>query len=144
MTAEMKNGILRQVLFMTMIEGLRNYEKLGVLDQIEKEKGERTIAEGPDKVKMYGISSAEEFLQFSADTFACADWSFEFDSEGFTAVTPSCVMCGMAKQAGAPSPCEMTCIAPVRGIVKGIDPDHELVVRETLWEGNCCEFRVNR
>lgn len=144
MTVEMKNEVLRQVLFTTMIESLINYEKHGILEAVEQEKCERDLAEGEAKVNQYGIESAEQFLQFSCDTFKCADWEFEYDENGFNAVSKSCVVCGMAKQAGAPSPCELTCISPNRGVVKGIDRNSELIVKETLWDGKKCLFRVNR
>lgn len=144
MTAEMKNEILRQVLFTTMIDSLKNYEKYGILKEVEEEKKKCDIENGPAKVTHYGITSAEQFLKFSSDTFNCAQWEFENDDKGFTATTRGCVVCGMAKQAGAPSPCELTCISPVRGIIKGINENHEFDVRETLWEGEKCVFRINQ
>lgn len=144
MTAEMKNDILRQVLFMNMIDSHKNYERHGILDEVEKEKRESDLAEGPEKVKKYGITSAEQFLQFSSDTFNCAHWEILPEDESFTAITKGCVACGMAKQMNAPSPCEITCISPVRGIIKGLNSSHELDVQETLWEGEKCVFRVNR
>lgn len=144
MTADMQNGILRQVLFMNMLESLKNYKNNGILKKVEKEKADRDILEGPAKVKHYNINSAEQFLKFSSDTFNCAHWSLEHDEEGFTATTDGCVICSLAKKLGAPSPCKMTCISPVRGVIKGIDSNHDLKVLETLWEGNKCIFRVNR
>lgn len=144
MTTETKNEILRQVLFMNMIDSLKNYEKNGILEKVEEEKKKRDIAEGPAKVQNYGIKSAEQFLQFSTDTFNCAHWDIQSEENGFTAITKGCVVCGMAKQAQAPSPCEMTCISPVRGIIKGINPNHDLEVKETLWDGEKCVFNVKR
>ncbi len=143
MTAEMKNDILRQVLFMNMIESLKNYEKYGILNEVEEEKRAKDLAEGPAKVKHYGITDAEQFLKFSSDTFNCAHWTIGKNNTGFKAVTKSCYVCGMAKQQNAPSPCEMTCISPVRGVIKGINKDHQLDVEETLWEGNKCVFNIN-
>lgn len=144
MNAEMKNDILRQVLFMTMIDSLKNYEKHGILEQVEKSKIERDLAEGPAKVKKYGLTSAEQFLQFSTDTFNCTKWDIQTDEDGFTATTKGCVVCGMAKQMNAPNPCEMTCISPSRGVVKGINKDHNFEVQETLWESDKCIFKVTR
>lgn len=143
MNAEMKNDILRQVLFMTMIESLKNYEKHGILDEVEQAKKEKDIVEGPAKVKTYGITDTEQFLKFSSDTFNCAHWSIEKDESGFTAITKSCVACGMAKQQNAPSPCNMTCISPVRGVIKGLNENNKLDVQETLWDGKRCVFKVS-
>lgn len=143
MTAEMKNDVLRQVLFMTMVNSLKNYEQNGILEKVVQEKIEQDLREGPAKVQHYGLTSAEQFLQFSTDTFACAHWAFERDAQGVTATTKGCVVCGMAKQAGAPSPCELTCISPVRGVIKGLNPNNQFEVKETLWESDRCVFRID-
>ncbi len=144
MTAEMKNGVLQQVLFTTIIDSLINYEKHGILADVERERRERDIAEGEAKVQQYGISSAEQFLQFSTETFNCVNWEIEQNEDGFTAVTKKCIVCAMAKQAGAPSPCELTCISPNLGVIKGVDKNSELIVEETLWTGERCLFKVKR
>lgn len=144
MTAEIKNDILRQVLFMTMIDSLKNYDKHGILEEVEKSKIEKDLAEGPDKVEKYGLKSVEQFLQFSSDTFNCVKWDIQPNEDGFTAITKGCVVCGMAKQMNAPNPCEMTCISPSRGVVKGINKNHKFEVLETLWDGDKCLFKISR
>lgn len=144
MDAEMINTTLRQILFMTFIEYLDICRRHGILETVEKEKMAREIENGPEKVRQYQITDAAVFLKFSEEVFDCVAWDISPDTEGFTAVTKKCVFCGMAKKTNSPRPCMMTCIAPFAGVLQGINSKHSLEVKETLWEGDRCVFRVNR
>jgi len=46
------------------------------------------------------------------------------------------------KRTGAGSPCEIYCLNPLEGMIKGINPDSVFEVKETLWEGKECSVEV--
>lgn len=139
-----KIEVLRKISFMQMIEAMTNYEKHGIRDAVINDKRERDLAEGPAKCAMFGLQSPEDFLNFSMEAFNCVQWELTETENGFDAETKSCVACHMAKEAKAPSICEMHCINPFLAVIKGINPEGELTVKETLWEGNRCLFNVKR
>lgn len=139
-----KIDVLRKICFMQMIEAMSNYEKHGIREEVIADKKARDLAEGPAKCAMFGLKTPEDFLNFSMDAFNCVDWQFDFTEEGFNATTYSCVACHMAKEAHAPSICEMHCINPFLAVIKGLNPKGELIVEETLWEGGKCLFKVKK
>lgn len=139
-----KVDVLRQISFMQIIEAMSNYEKHGIREKVIADKKAKDLAEGPTKCKMFGLQTPEDFLNFSMDAFNCVDWKYEYNEEGFTATTHSCVACHMAKEVSAPSICEMHCINPFLAVIKGINPEGDLTVEETLWEGEKCVFRVKK
>jgi len=60
----------------------------------------------------------------------------------FIATARRCLLCGLVKKAGGPSPCRLFCLDPIEGLVRGPAPDAEFDVRETLFEGSECRVRV--
>lgn len=142
MDNQTKIEVLRKISFMQMIEAMNNYEKHGIREAVIADKKARDLAEGPAKCAMFGLKTPKDFLNFSMDAFNCVNWEYKDTEDGFTATTHSCVACHMAKEAGAPSICEMHCINPFLAVVKGINPDNELFVKETLQDGEKCVFEV--
>ncbi len=105
-------------------------------------KKAKDLAEGPAKVALFGLEKPEDFLHFSQEAFDCVNWNISHTTDGFDAVTHRCVICQMAKEAKAPSPCAMHCINPFLSVIKGMSPTATLDVLETLQEGEKCHFRV--
>jgi hypothetical protein len=50
----------------------------------------------------------------------------------------------IAKKMNAPAPCSLYCLDPMEGMVKGLDPQADFSVEETLWNGEKCRVRVMR
>jgi hypothetical protein len=48
----------------------------------------------------------------------------------------------MAKKMQGASPCKVYCLNPMEGMVKGVAPDAEFEVLETLWDDKKCRVRV--
>lgn len=55
-----------------------------------------------------------------------------------------CMFCAMAKKMGAQSPCNIYCMDPMEGMIKGIAQGLTYDVLETLWSGSRCKVEVRR
>jgi len=54
------------------------------------------------------------------------------------------MLCSMAKKMGAQCPCNIHCLDPMEGMVKGIDQGFSYEVQETLWSGQKCRLAVHK
>ncbi len=142
MEQQMKINTLRQVILIQAVEALRNYTEQGVLDKVIADKQKRDIRDGANRAKLFGITKPEQILALNSELYDCAVWDIKNDGEDVVAVADSCKMCTMVKDAGLPSPCALFCINPVDGVVRGVTGNYKLKVEETLWNGDCCRFRI--
>lgn len=51
---------------------------------------------------------------------------------------------GKKKKIGDQSPCNIYCLDPMEGMIKGIDSDLTYDVMETLWSSQKCKVDVRR
>jgi len=114
----------------------------GVLESVTARKRQEQLASGKMKAAQFGVASPEEVFTNLSAFFRCANWQVTPHGDGFAAETGSCVLCGLAKKMSAPSPCRLYCLDPMEGMVKGLKPDVEFTVQETLWDGGKCRVDV--
>jgi hypothetical protein len=117
----------------------------GVLERVRNRKREEQLLGGKLRATQLGIASEEDvFLKLSA-LMGCADWSVERGESGdITARATRCMLCAFAKRMGAPSPCQIYCLDPMEGMVRGLNEAAQFVVQETLYEGACCRVEITQ
>lgn len=127
-----------------LADAVVQYGRSGLLDGVTEERRAARLAAGAAQAGQLGIAEPAGCFTVSAELFGCADWSVEDDpgGEGFTASASRCVLCGLVKKAGGPSPCRPFCLDPIEGMVKGLAPDASFEVRETLYDGARCRVQV--
>lgn len=116
----------------------------GVLERVTERKRQEQIEQGAAKAANFGITSPEDVFTALGTAFGCTTWTVTPRGDGVEAETGSCLLCALAKQKGADSPCRLYCLDPIVGMVKGLDPGAEMKVHETLWNGSACRVEVRR
>ena len=116
----------------------------GILEKVTSEKREEQILTGKSRAAKFGMEKPEEVFLKLSELFGSANWSVKSDDTGFSAEATGCMLCAMAKKMGAQSPCNIYCLDPMEGMVKGIDPNLTFEVVETLWSGNKCKVHVRK
>ena len=114
----------------------------GVLEKVTQQKKREQMLTGRMKAEQFGITRPEEVFLKLSEIFNCASWEIISEQEGFTAEAKACRLCGLAKKIGAQRPCNLYCLDPMEGMIKGLNDDLSFVVRETLWDGQKCRVEV--
>jgi hypothetical protein len=125
-----------------LADATRQFGQEGVLESVTARKRQEQLATGATKAAQFGIAAPEEVFTSLSAYFRCANWQVTPNGDGLTAETGRCVLCGLAKKMGAPSPCRLYCLDPMEGMVKGLRPAADFVVEETLWEAKRCRVKV--
>lgn len=99
---------------------------------------------GKTKAAQFGITRPEEVFCRLTEIFGCARWEITAEAGGFAAETKSCKLCAIAKSIGAPGPCDLYCLDPMEGMVKGLAPELQFAVVETLWDGSKCRVEIGK
>lgn len=144
MDLERKVKLLQIVYAGAMADSALRMGKEGILEKVTAEKREEQMLTGKIRAAQFGIGKPEEVFTKLAELFGCANWTVESNNEGFTAEATGCMLCTMAKKIGAQCPCNIHCLDPMEGMVKGVDPGLTYDVVETLWSSNKCKVDVRR
>ncbi len=142
MDLEKKTQLLQAFYAGVLADSVLRLGNEGVLERVTVQKRKEQMATGKARASQMGINSPEQVFTFLSEVFACANWQISAQPNGFVALTPSCRLCAIAKRMGAPSPCDVHCLAPMEGMVKGISPESGFDVKETLWNGAECRVEV--
>lgn len=116
----------------------------GILEIVEVRKRREQLESGAIKAAHFDISTARQVFTKLSSVFGCANWQIDQRDDGFAAKSKSCVLCGLAKQKKAPSPCRLYCLDPMEGLVKGVEPGCKFTVESTLWTGDECRVVVSK
>lgn len=144
MTSDDKVRILQTAYAGALADAVLRMGRDGILTKVTEEKRREQMRTGKAKAEQFGISRPEEVFSRLTDIFGCATWEIKTEDGGFSAETKSCKLCAVAKRMGAPGPCDIYCLDPMEGMVKGLEPDMEFKVAETLWDGSKCRVEVGR
>lgn len=144
MELEQKVKLLQIVYAGTLADSTLRMGKEGIIEKVTSEKREEQMLTGKLRAAQFGIGKPEEVFTKLAELFGCANWTVISDDEGFTAEAIGCMLCTIAKKIGAQRPCNIYCLDPMEGMVKGIDGDLTYNVVETLWSGQKCKIDVRR
>ncbi len=136
--------LLRRTYAYVLADATRQFAQEGVLAKVTARKREEQLATGAAKAAQFGIRSVEEVFTTLSACLDCADWTVTSNGGAVSAEATRCMLCGLAKQMDAPSPCRLYCLDPMEGLAKGLDPQAEFVVQETLWDGGRCKVEVRK
>lgn len=142
MELEQKLKLLQIVYAGAMADTVLRLGKEGIIEKVTEEKKQEQMFTGKVRASQFGIEESEEVFIKLSELFGCANWTIKNDNEGFTAEATGCMLCNIAKKMGAQSPCNIYCLDPMEGMIKGIDPKLTFNVRETLWTGQKCMVDV--
>jgi hypothetical protein len=134
--------ILQTVYAGALADTVLQMSREGVLDSVTERKKQEQLISGKMRAAQFGITKPEEVFLKLYEIFGCSNWSLTADSDGFIACASACMLCAIAKKLGSPSPCDLYCLNPMEGIVRGIKNNAVFTVEGTLWEGTQCVVRL--
>jgi hypothetical protein len=136
---------LLQVAYAAVLaEATAQFAREGILERVVERKRAEQMVTGKMKAAQFGITTPEEVFTRLSEIFNCALWTISPENGGFAAEARACKLCAIAKKMNAPAPCWLYCLDPMQGMVKGLDPQAEFKVEETLWNGEKCRVKVTR
>ena len=142
MNSDEKVRILQVAYAGALADAVLRMGRDGILPRVTEEKRREQMRTGKAKAGQFGISRPEEVFSRLTEIFGCATWEIKNEDSGFSAETRSCKLCAIAKRIGAPGPCDMYCLDPMEGMIKGLAPDMKFAVTETLWDGSKCRVEI--
>lgn len=142
MELEKKLKSLQMIYAGVLADAVNHFGKAGILEEVTAEKRKIQLLTGKAGAQNLGITNPEEVFTVLADIFGCADWKITSLENGFAAVASGCLLCALAKKMNASSPCYIYCLNPMEGMVKGLNPELQFRVVETLWDGKECRVEV--
>jgi len=90
----------------------------------------------------FGVKEPKQVFRNVQELYGCANWEFTDTENGFEAVTTSCMLCTISKKMGNFSPCQLYCLSPLEAMLKGISPNADFSVMDTLWDSDKCSVSV--
>lgn len=138
MEEEQKVKLLQAIYAGALADSVLRMGNEGILEKVTTEKREEQMQTGKYRAAQFGFKNPEEVFLKLSELFGCANWEVESDNEGFKAEATRCMLCTIAKKMGAQSPCNIFCLDPMEGMIRGIDPNYRFDVKETLWSGQKC------
>lgn len=123
-----------------LVDAVRQYEAQGVLEAVTEAKRREQELAAPEQLRRLGIRSAQAIFAAYTELFGCAEWRVEAEEPELRLRTCSCLARSLAKKLGAPAPCSIFCINPVRAQAAALDTPMQLRVEKTLWESDSCVF----
>ena len=142
MELEQKVKLLQTIYAGALADSVFRMGNEGILEKVTSEKREEQIQIGKYRATQFGIEKPEEVFLKLSELLGCANWAVESDNEDFRAEATKCMLCAIAKKMGAQSPCNVFCLDPMEGMIRGIAPDYRFDVNETLWSGQKCEVNL--
>jgi len=142
MELENRVRVLENVYVGVLADAVKWFSKEGILGKVREERRSEQMLFGREKAKQFGIEKQEEVFMCVSEIFNCAVWEISQEPYGFSAETSECKLCALAKKLSTESPCNLYCLDPMEGMVKGLTPNSKYIVRETLWGGQKCKIDV--
>lgn len=144
MEDKLKINLLQKTYITVLADSVQRMGNFGILEEATQVKKKEQMASGKLKAEMFGFNKAEQVFLFLSELVDCVNWKIKENGSGFTATAKSCKLCAATKDLGAKSPCNIYCLDPIEGMIKGIDPETVFKVQEKLWDGKECRIEVNR
>lgn len=143
MNTEMRVKALENAYIGVLVDSLYNFSKHGVLDKVTEDKRTVQMLTGKKLAEQFGITKPEDVFIVLSKVFNCTSWEIRQSENGFEARAKGCKLCSYAKKIGSESPCNIYCLNPMEGMVKGIDSQLDFKTSETLWKGKECRVNVS-
>ena len=137
-----KLQMLRTFYAGVLADSVLRFDRKGILEDVTAEKRREQLASGKARAAQLGITDAQSVFDVLSGIFGCADWQTEATDSGFNATASRCMLCAFAKKMGTQSPCNIYCLDPMEGMVKGLEEGAAFQVDSTLWTGDACRVAV--
>jgi hypothetical protein len=135
--------ILQRVYAGVLADAVSQLGKEGILEKVTERKRDEQLKTGKQKAAQFQITTPENVFTTLSELFGCAHWEITPRESGFQAVNRGCMLCEFSRKMGSHSPCNLYCLDPMEGMIKGIAPESEFNVQSTLWSGSSCTVEVN-
>lgn len=142
MTDKQDITILRNLFTGLQAETISRYAKAGILNDIEGERVELSLASGEKSCQMLGVTRPEEAFLRPAEIVECASWDIASNENGLNAISSGCKLAAICKKLETPPPCSMYCLSPIEGMIKALKPEANFNVRSTLFSEKNCTVEV--
>lgn len=127
-----------------LAESANYYNNAGIIERISETKFNQQKIAASKQLKQLGIRTHRELFSRFSDIFGYIEWNITEKADGFTVTGDRCLICSISKRIGNTQPCQIYCINPYKLLVKALDPSINMFIRETLWNGDKCEFKLNK
>ncbi|MDD4437168.1 MAG: L-2-amino-thiazoline-4-carboxylic acid hydrolase [Tissierellia bacterium] len=142
MELEQKVKLLQAIYAGALADSVFRMGNEGILEKVTSEKREEQMQNGKYRAAQFVIEKPDEVFFKLSELFGCANWAVESDNKDYKAEATKCMLCAMAKKMGAQSPCNIFCLDPMEGMIRGIAPNYRFNATETLWSGQKCEVNL--
>lgn len=142
MDSEQNVGILRSLFVSMAADATLRLGNEGLIEKVRNEKRKNQLMIGKANAALFKVKTPEESFKNSKEVLNCANWDVISTEVGFVAEATSCKLCALAKSYGAQSPCGIYCIDIHESIIKSIESNATLYVKDTLWGGKKCIVEV--
>jgi len=142
MLLEKKVNFLENIYIGVLADSVYHYTKENVLHRIIEEKKTEQLKSGSQLVQFLGIKKAEDVFTVSEEVFNCAKWEIVKTESGFIAITKFCKLCSLCKKNGTDKPCDIYCLNPFEGMIKGINKAYGFDILKTLWDNTECKIQI--
>ncbi|MCL1981857.1 MAG: hypothetical protein FWG53_02035 [Clostridiales bacterium] len=140
---EQKHKTLQMFYAAALADSTLRYGKAGILDEVAAQKKAEQMRTGAALAERFGVKEPQDAFLKTADTYGCADWVCEKTNDGFVVTASRCMLCAISKKMGEYSPCKIHCLSPMEAMLKGVAPEAEFMVEETLWDSDRCKVCIH-
>lgn len=126
-----------------LADSVCHYNNAGILSMVTEKKAGQQELTAASQLKQLKVSTPEQLFDLFTRVFGCIQWKVEKTQLGVVARGNHCLLCSLAKKMQTAQPCFIYCINPLKALLKEMEPSNRLSVGHTLWDGNCCEFKVS-
>lgn len=142
MNVETRVKVMESMYVHALVDSVKHYGQQGVLDSVIENKKKVQLVMGKKHAEQFGITKPEDVFPVLSSLFNCTSWEIEEINHGFQAKAKRCTLCACAKKVGTESPCDIYCLNPMEGMIKGINPQLNFKVNKTLWCDDACIVSV--
>jgi hypothetical protein len=134
--------LLQRVYAGVLADAVLQLGKEGMLEKVTERKRDEQMKTGKQKATQFQFANPESVFTHLSELFGCADWEITPRESGFMADNKRCMLCEFSKKMGSHSPCNLYCLDPMEGMIKGITSGSEFNVHSTLWDSSSCAVEV--
>ena len=135
---------LQMIYATSLVDSLRMYDKHQITKSVTSQKHQEQLFMGAQKAKQMQLGNETDVFTTLTSLFGCAEWQTEEKDNTLIATNSKCFLCAMSKKMNTSSPCNLYCLDPILGLIKGINPENIMTVESTLYDGNNCTVKIQK
>jgi hypothetical protein len=139
-----ENMVLQLFYAGVLADSVSHYEQAGILDDVTEKKLKQQQIAAPAQLKQLDIKSVQQLFEKFSEIFGCIQWETYIEKDMVIATGNSCLLCKIAKTMKTAQPCYLYCINPIKSLLMALNPAYSFIIKETLWDGEKCEFNLTQ